>query len=311
MKQSPSLPVSTASAYALLVMVIVVWGANWPVMKYGLNYISPFWFAASRVYLGAATLFIVVLFLRRRIPVPGRQDLPVVISVGLLQMFGYMGLVHLSLQFVEAGRAAILSYTTPLWVTPAAILFLGEKLTWMRAAGLFAGVTGIAVLLNPSALDWDDSNVVAGNLLLLVAALCWAIGILHIRTHTWELSPLDIAPWQMLLAAGPITLVAALTEPVSAIEWNEGLIAVVAYNGPIATALGFWALVSLNRALPAISTSLAILGVPAFGFLSSVIVLGEEPDISLVAGLILILTGVGLVALADWRRAGRPKRARP
>jgi drug/metabolite transporter (DMT)-like permease len=291
-------------------MVIVVWGANWPVMKYGLTYISPFWFAASRVYLGAATLFLVLLFLRRRIPIPGRQDLPVVVSVGLLQMFGYMGLVHLSLQFVEAGRAAILSYTTPLWVTPAAILFLGERLTGLRAAGLLAGLTGIVVLFNPSALDWSDGDVVAGNLLLLVAALCWAVGILHIRTHTWELTPLDIAPWQMLVAAGPVTLVAALAEPVSAIQWTGGLVAVVAYNGPIATALGFWALISLNRALPAISTSLAILGVPACGFLSSVIFLGEEPDISLVAGLVLILTGVGLVALADWRRAGRPQPAR-
>ena len=71
-----------------------------------------------------------------------------------------MGLVHWGLQYVPAGRAALLAYSTPIWVVPAAMLFLGERLTGLRVLGLLAGLGGLAVLFNPLSFDWSDGQTV-------------------------------------------------------------------------------------------------------------------------------------------------------
>src|SRR5690606_4979044 len=157
---------SPALARLLLVAVVVLWGANWPVMKVGVAAMPPVWFATARMVLGAASL-LALLAVLGRVKLPTRRDLPVVLSVGLLQMGTFLALVNLALLHVEAGRSAILSYTTPLWVTPAAILLLGERPTLFKLAGLALGLAGVATLFNPLGFDWSDPAVMLGNGLLL------------------------------------------------------------------------------------------------------------------------------------------------
>jgi drug/metabolite transporter (DMT)-like permease len=300
-KAADSVAFSPTVARLLLVGVVVLWGANWPVMKVGVLYMPPVWFAAARLVLGAATLF-ALLWVLGRLTLPTRRDLPVVFTVGALQMAAFLALVNIALQQVEAGRSAVLAYTTPLWVTPVAIALLGERLTSFKLIGLALGVGGVAVLFNPLGFDWSDREVLVGNGLLLVAALSWSIAILHVRGHKWDSSPLQLAPWQMLLAVPPLALISWVTEDWSSIRWTGNLALVLAYNGPLATAFCFWAVVSVTRALPAITTSLSLLAVPVTGVAASALFLAEPLTTTLVAGLVLILGGTGLVNLGDIRR---------
>lgn len=292
---------SRGTAYLLLGAVILLWGANWPVMKVGLTYIPPFWFAAVRMAMGAATLF-AVLAATRRLALPTARDLPLLLSVGLLQMAAFLALVNFGLQYVEAGRSAVLAYTTPLWVVPGAALLLGERITGLKLGGLLLGLAGVATLFNPFGFDWDRPEVVLGNGLLMLAAIAWAVAILHIRGHVWRLSPLQLAPWQMLAAIPPLLALALWFEGGAPVRWSGELLAILVYNGPIATAFCFWATVTINRALPAITTSLAFLGVPAVGVAGSALGLGEAVTPTLLAGLGFILGGLVLVNLADQRQ---------
>ena len=93
---------SERRAVVLLAAVILLWGVNWPVMKVGLDYIPSLWFAAARVLLGAACL-VAILTASGRLRLPGWSDLPLVLSVGLLQIGLFLGLVNLGLQHVDAG----------------------------------------------------------------------------------------------------------------------------------------------------------------------------------------------------------------
>jgi drug/metabolite transporter (DMT)-like permease len=291
-------PVSQGGAYLLLAAIIVLWGANWPVMKVGLQAIPPFWFAVSRLSLGALTLF-GVLAATGRLAWPRRADLPVIASVALLQMAAFLSLVNIGLLTVDAGRSAILAYTTPLWVTPAAVLLLGERLGPRKALGLALGLSGVVCLFNPVGFDWGDPDVVIGNGCLMLAALGWAAVILHTRRHAWTSSPLQLAPWQMLTAL-PILLVLALAfEGDARVAWSGELAVILLYNGPVATAFCFWAVVTVQRSLPAISTSLGLLGVPTAGVILAALVLGEELSLTRLGGLVLIVGGMALVNLAD------------
>jgi drug/metabolite transporter (DMT)-like permease len=297
---APSQPLTHRRAYALLAALVLVWGANWPAMKAGLAYITPLWFACARFWLGSACLF-AWLLVTRQWAWPKRRDWPVIASVGLFQMALFQPIVNIGLRQVPAGRAAVLVYTTPLWVVPGALVFLSERIGALKWGGVAIGLIGIAVLFNPAALDWSNHNVVLGSGLLTTAALFWAIALLHIRGHSWagSLSPLQVTPWQLLFAALLVTPLALLFEGHAEPIWGWPLAALLGYNGPIATAFAFVAATSISRALPAVTSSLSFLGVPAMGILLSALSLGEIPDTLLLGGFGLILAGVLLVNLAD------------
>ncbi|AUN30918.1 DMT family transporter [Niveispirillum cyanobacteriorum] len=305
---SPPTPVATKKAHlvtrpmavTLLVLVILLWGVNWPVMKQVVGHMPPISFVASRLLLGAVSLLIFTAA-RRQLRLPSRADLPVILSVGGLQMGVFTLLVTIAVQYVPAGRAGILAYTTPLWVVPLALIFLKEKVGWAKAGGLLVGLSGVAVLFNPAAFDWTQRPVLLGNGLLMLAALIWACNIVHVRRHRWVGTPLQLAPWQMMLAASMATIAALAMEDQLQIDWSGQLVVLLIYNGPIATAFCFWAMVTVNRALPAITTSLSVLGVPVVGLLSSALWLREPLTMTNLAGLGLIGGGLMLVALSERR----------
>lgn len=292
---------SPALARLLLAAVVILWGVNWPVMKVGVAAMPPVWFATARMVLGSVSLFLLLAWLGR-LKLPTRRDLPVVLTVGALQMGAFLALVNVALLHVGAGRSAILAYTTPLWVTPAAMVLLGERPSAFKFGGLALGFAGVAALFNPLGFDWSDPAVLLGNGLLLAAALAWSVAILHVRAHKWDSSPLQLAPWQMLLAIPPLALLSWATEDWSGIRWDGTTALVLAYNGPLATAFCFWAVVSVTRALPAITTSLSLLAVPVTGVAASALFLAEPLTPTLLAGLVLILGGTVLVNLGDLRR---------
>jgi drug/metabolite transporter (DMT)-like permease len=297
---------SRRTAYLLLGSLVLLWGANWPVMKLTLAVLPPYWFVTLRLYLGAASLF-TALAMTGGIRFPGRGDLLQLAIGGLVQLALYMVLCILGLQSLAAGRAAVLAYTTPLWVVPGALLFLGERLNRLKAAGLALGIAGVLVLFNPLGFDWHDARLVRGNLLLMGAAFAWAAAILVIRGRPWRLTPFQLAPWQMLLGGSVLLPLAYAVEGPLHAEVNGALLALLLYNGPICIGFCGWAAVVITRALPAVTSSLSFLAVPAFGIAAAEIALGEPPDPTLLGGFALILGGMILVGLGDRRQ--RPARS--
>jgi len=291
-------PVSLATATVLLAFVVLLWGVNWPVMKVALGSIPPLTFTAFRLVL-ALVVMTAAAALVGRLRVPDRRDLPIILSTGLLAMAANMVLTIVALQFVAAGRAAVLIYTNPLWVAPLAAIFLGERLTPVRVLGLVLGIGGIVVLFNPLGFDWGDPNVVLGNVLLLAAAAGWAVQIVHVRGHTWRGSPLDLYPWQLAVAAVVAVPLALAFETGRPINWAFPLPVLMAYTALLATAFCFLAVIQVNRALPATTTSLVLLAVPVVGVLSSALILGEPLEAATIGGLVLIVAGVAAVALGE------------
>ena len=126
-----------------------MWGCNWPINKTILTYISPLWYACIRLGLGAFSLFLAQALVRVHIKPPSRVDIPIVLSVGVIQMAAVIALMTFGLSIVPAGRSSILSYTMPLWAVPGAILFLGERLQVGKAAALVLGLAGVALCSTP------------------------------------------------------------------------------------------------------------------------------------------------------------------
>jgi drug/metabolite transporter (DMT)-like permease len=269
----------------------VIWGYNWVAMKVGVQYAPPFTFAAIRMFLGAVTLFMILLILRRplRPPVLGLTAL-----LGLLQTSASVGLAMWALDSGGAGKTSVLSYTMPFWLLPMAWVALGERpnrVQWMAIAFAFAG---LVLILTP----WRMHGVFS-SLLALGSALCWAASaiVAKVLRGRHEVDLLSLTAWQMLLGSLPLILVALLAWR-SPVIWSGSFVAVVAFTVVPATALA-WALwLFVLHTLRAGTAGLVSLAVPLIGVTSAWLQLGERPTMDEALGMAAI---VGALTLITWR----------
>jgi drug/metabolite transporter (DMT)-like permease len=284
---------ATAWVVALLFVVVFAWGLNWVVMKILVQEMSPLWAVAVRTVL-AVFVLVPVVALSGQLSPPSRADAPLVLVVSLFHMTAFAVLMTVALKYLPAGRAIVLGYTTPLWVAPAAWLILKEPMPLLRIIGIGLGLAGLATLFDPSRFDWQSADVVMGNGLILLAAFCWSISIVYTRAHRWVGTPFQLLLWQTMLAAVVLTGLAIAVEGAPGLDLSRRAVLALIYNGAIGTALGYWAMMTVNKALPATVTSLGVLATPIVGLFLSALVLNEQIDASLVMASVLITGGIAM-----------------
>jgi drug/metabolite transporter (DMT)-like permease len=281
--------------YLLLACLAVVWGLNWPIAKIGLRDLPPFTYGTLRVATGLVVI-VAVLLLRRGLRLPSRHDLPIVVSVGIGQMAAGIALMNLALPLVSAGRSAILVYTMPLWVALIQLPALRAGGAARQLAGLCVGLVGIAVLLNPGAIDWESTGELLGAAGLILSAFLWAATTIHLRRHEWRSTPLDLMPWQLLIAVVPLAVAAMVLEAGRQIHWEPTAVVAVLFSGPLATALAFWLSQSISRSLSPLATTMGFLAVPVVGLAASSVMLGEPLTLLDLAGAATTFLGIVLVS---------------
>src|SRR5262249_49865872 len=162
------------------------------------------------------------------------------------------------------------------------------------------GLAGLLVLFDPSRFDWRSTEALAGNGFVLLAALCWSMTIVYTRAHRWIGTPFQLIGWQTTLATLVLTALAFALEGPPQLGLSTPALLSLAYNGAIGTALGFWAMMIVNKELPATMTALGVLATPVVGMLLSALMLHEHIDLPLAVESLLITTGIAIGI--GWRR---------
>lgn len=285
-------------SYALLGGTVAVLGFNWPLLAIGLDAVSPLWFTSLRL-CGAAIVVFAVAWVTGRLGVPDRGDAPVVWSIAIGRMIIVMLLVFTALRLVPPGRSSVLVWTASLWTVPMAVRFLGERMSRRRWIGLSVGIFGILILVEPWRAELD-LEIAGGYGLLLLAAVFHAATAVHVRAHRWIASPLSLLPWQLVVAAIPVTVAAVLVEGAPRVQWTAQLAAIVVYQGVLATGFAMWAQLTVLRRLPAVPTNLTLMMVPVVGLLSSAAIVDEPLTWGAMLGAALV--GVGVLSGIDLGR---------
>ncbi len=282
--------------YLIFSAVILIWGVNWTVTKIILFSVPPFWTSAIRAIIATVTLLFLQIITKQFI-IPKRHDLPAIFVVGIIQFSFYIILMSIGLQYVSVGRSVVLSYTTPLWVVPAAIFILKEPMDKIKLFGVGLGIIGIFILIDPLALIASDMNQIIGNILLLLAAFFWAISIIFVKCYTWKSTPFQLVFWQILLASIIFIIFAFSFEGVPNFTLTSELVNLFAYTGILAGAFGFWGIIFVSKNLPAVVMSLTSLLTPVTGIISSQIILGEVMDLPFIIGSLLIFIGIVIASV--------------
>ena len=273
---SPAHP--TARAALPILVLTLVWGCNWPVLKMGVTELAPLTFRSLTLPLAALGLLLVARASGDAIRVP-RALWPKLIVLALFNIGCWNGFVLFGVQQLPAGRSAILAYTMPIWATLIAAIVLHERLSARKLVGLALGVAGMSVLIG------EQIGVVraapSGALLILAAAITWAMGTVLLRKWQLPIAQNTLSGWMMLLGWIPLAVLAPFFDPqplatelakLSARGWFA-----IGYNIFLAGTLAHWAWFTLARTLPVAVSSLSSLPVPVVGVLSGMLVLGERP----------------------------------
>jgi len=270
----------------ILVVLPLVWGYNWVVMKRAMDYIGPFEFAAWRFLLGSLVLFGVLACLKRPLSI---RPLGAVAWIGLFQYAGNMGLVLWALRGGPAGRSALLNYAMPLWVVLMAWPLLRERPSRPQVIALAAATAGIVLIFAAKGTQGRSGAAV----LALVSGVLWAIGtVLSKRLLSRQhLDPMVVTAWQMLFG-GVALAIAAFFAPGRPTHWTAPYF-IFAFIWEVlpATALGWFLWTVLLKRVDAGVAGLAVLSAPVVGILAAAIELREVPR-----GLEAI--GMGLIILA-------------
>jgi drug/metabolite transporter (DMT)-like permease len=279
-----------------LVLLALIWGYNWVVMKATMRYAGPMEFAALRAIFGSLVMFGLLLALR----VPLRpKHVTKTIFLGLFQTAGFIGLASYAVASGQAGKSSVLGYTMPFWVIVFGWPFLPDRLRGWQwpAAGLI--LIGLLLVLEL----WSSTGGVAASLLALGAGISWAISVIIFKkipiNGRDEL--LSVTAWQMAWGMLPL-VAAALLIPERPTEWSGYFIGALIYNaiGGMAIATFLW-LYILQR-LPATISGLNALTVPIVGVFAAWLELGERPSLSAGVGMAAILVGLALLTIAQKAR---------
>lgn len=294
MNTSPAHP---GRAIAALLLLSVLWGYNWVVMKLALDHIGPFQFGALRTFL-AALLLLAILPLQGKSLRP--RHLGQLVLIGILQTSGFTGLIIWALVSGGAGKVAVLTYTMPFWVMVLAWPLLGERIRGLQWVAAAASVTGLTLILEP----WRFSGNQFSNMLAVAAGVSWALAVilakkLHHRAPDMDL--LSFTAWQMLLGSLPIVAV-ALVLPAPPIDWTGYLVGAVVYNVIACNALAWllW-LYALKRMQAGVASMITLLA-PVIGVLAAWLQLAEVPTRLEIVGMLLIAVALALIAWRGIRR---------
>jgi drug/metabolite transporter (DMT)-like permease len=288
-----------APILALAVFALVL-GYNWVVMKVGVAYVPPFVFAAARALLGAATLFAVMLVMRRPL---GPPELRHTIIVGLLQTTGMLALATWAVVSGPSGKTAVLVNSMPLWIPLFAWPLLGERIG-ARWAAIVLGVIGLALMI-------DTRNVTnwLSDLAGVAAAVSWAAAAVVTKQaqRNEAFDPLSFTAWQVLAGSIPLTVI-ALAVPHGPVVMSTLAILAIAYNGVLATGLAFVLFAYAIKQLPASIAGAGSLSIPIIGVAAAWVQLGERPAGLEWAGMVCVLGALVLMArplhLPRMRHAG-------
>ncbi|HEY3174499.1 MAG TPA: EamA family transporter [Candidatus Polarisedimenticolia bacterium] len=200
---SPPSPVKLALAFA---SIYFVWGSTFLAIRYAIEEIPPFLMAGTRFATAGA-----ILYLWRRLvhgERPSWDQWPGALLVGALLFMGGNGSVVWSEQQVASGLTALLLATIPLWmVLLDALRHDGAPVTRRVIAGVALGLSGLAILVEPSKLLGGGRVAPVGAGVLVAGSLCWATGSLVSRRLRQPPSAPLSAGMQMMMG-GVILLLA-------------------------------------------------------------------------------------------------------
>ena len=282
-----------------LLLVVLMWGVNLPIMKFALGRIDRFAFNAFRLTLSAIVLGVIVHWLklsafdRSANASPRRIQITQLVLFSMLTAFGYQVLFLLGIDLTSAGNTGVILSALPMWIAVLSFFILKERLGRGAWTGLSIAFTGVMIVTLYRTHSSTTESSLTGNVLITCAALCWAVGSVLSKPMMKNISPVALTYVSIAMTL-PLHFMVAdnLGIGFQKLMSDGWLLAALCYSGIFSTglAIAMWN-IGVKQVGPSHAAGFQNL-VPLIALGSSWLLIGEIPVLQQLVGGALIIAGL-------------------
>lgn len=275
---------------ALALLIVVIWGVNFAIIKLGLRQVSPLGLGVARFVLAAFPF----IFFVKRPDVPWRQ----IALYSFLIFACQFGFLFTGMRVgMSTALSSLILQLQVFFTIGLSIPLLGERPTIWQVAGALLAFGGIVLV----AANVGGDVSLPGLALLILGAASWGAGNVvsrRIAMRSPSVDPFALVIWGSLFAIPPLLAVALVIDPQGLVSSFSDLdlisIGSIAYIVYLSTLFGFAVWSRLLAEYPVATVAPFTLLVPVFGFAGSAALLGEPIEAWKVGAGLLVLAGLGV-----------------
>lgn len=222
-----------------LIVMALIWGVNYSVVKSGLATLDPITFNGLRVAL-AATVLIAIAATVRGAPLPSRRDTLTLAGLGLMGNGLYQLLFILGMARTRAGIAALVVAAGPAWIAIISRMLGRERLSSRGWMGIALQLFGVACVVGSAGAVETNADVMIGAALIAGGSIMWALFSVLLTPYTQKAHPLHLSA--LTMASGAVFLVAIAMPGIIALDFAAVSVrewATVAYAGIAALVIAY------------------------------------------------------------------------
>jgi drug/metabolite transporter (DMT)-like permease len=290
-----------AAGMIAAIILTLLWGFNYTVMKYTNAGIAPIFTATIRSVVASVCGIVYCLAKREKLI---HTDIMLFhgCMVGLL--FGAEFVcIYFGLLYTDAARAIIFVYLSPFVVALGAhFLLKDDRLTLLKTAGLVLAFAGVLIVFQGRPKTASRSMLL-GDCLQIGGAILWGATTLYIKKYMAEkVHPVNTFLYQLVFSIPVLLAMSYLLEPRWIYRIDALIIGSLFYQSIIIAFVSYMVWFFLIHAYPVSLLSVFTFFAPVFGVLFGTLLLHEEFTVSLMVGLPLVCLGIVFV---NWRRLPR------
>lgn len=286
-------------AIIILLILTLLWGLNYPAIKYSNQGISPVF--ASTLRSIVASIFGVLYCIKKKERL-FHTDIMLFhgCMVGLL--FGLeFACIYFGMIYTDATRSIIFVYLSPFVVAIGAHFFLkGDRLTSLKFLGLVLAFIGISAVFGGRPKT-AKTTMLIGDILEIIAAFLWGATTLYIKKFmAGKVHPINTFLYQLFFSIPILFLVALFFEPKWIYRIDSYIVASLFYQSVIIAFISYLIWFKLIHEYSVSRLSAFTFFTPIFGVLFGILFLSEEFTVSLMVGLPMVSIGIFLV---NWEKS--------
>lgn len=281
--------------YILLLLATLFWGGNFVIGRAVSGEIPPFTLAFLR---WCVAFFIFLPIAYKPLKQNWRsltKNWSIVLILSLTGVAGFNTLVYIGLHYTTSINASLMNSSTPIVIYILSFIFLRERLTKFQIVGTMISLTGVVFIISGGSLtSLQHFSFNKGDLIVLIAILCWGIYSLLIKQYANKLP--SKPTFLLTITLGTLILLPLylyeISQPTYHVEWHISTIGAILYVGIFASIVAFmsWNLGVIQ--LGANKASIYLNFIPFFATIFAVLFLGESLQIFQIIGGLAVILGV-------------------
>ncbi|KWU64649.1 hypothetical protein AWW70_12430 [Bacillus mycoides] len=186
----------------LILSVVIIWGINYTIAKYGLLEFTAIEFTAVRMMAAAPLLLLLTFFIEKSLYME-RKDIPRLIIVSAVGIVLYQTLFMETVQYTSATNASLLISISPIFTTLFSIFLKQEKFSSRKLVGSMIAFVGATLVL---VAGHSLASSFYGNGIGLITSICWGLYPVLAGPLIKKYSALRVTAWSTLVGAVPLLL---------------------------------------------------------------------------------------------------------